>query len=266
MRTLLQSIRDRMRGRKPESPGRFPYTRTITLDTGAFLFWVADAEAATWYDHPDSHLQTLAEIRGLSALVRPGDRVLEIGSHHGFFTSLLALRTGAGGAVTGVEALPRNCLIAQANCALNGFTHARVRCAVAAETPGTRTLSGAFNARVTAGAAGATPFPAVTGDDLDAAGGQFTVLKLDVEGYEWHVLRGCRELLRRRPRLAIEIHNTADMLRAHGGSVQALAEVIDFSAYTGELHICGGDEVLLPFEPEAIPRNGMCHIFLRPKL
>jgi len=58
--------------------------------------------------------------------VRPGHRVLDVGSGSGWTTALLAHLVGAEGRVEGVEVLPDLALAAAARVARTGMTWARV--------------------------------------------------------------------------------------------------------------------------------------------
>src|SRR3954468_14309675 len=91
------------------------------------------------YDGPIDigHGQTNSQPRTVEAMlrlleVRPGDRVLDVGSGSGWTTGLLAFLTGPEGAVLGVELEPRLVTWGARNLASTGFGWARIRRA----TPG----------------------------------------------------------------------------------------------------------------------------------
>lgn len=62
--------------------------------------------------------ETVAVIK---ALVRRGDRVLELGGAYGYFTSIMALCTGSEGRVVSIEGTPNNFRILKGNIERNGF-------------------------------------------------------------------------------------------------------------------------------------------------
>jgi len=77
------------------------------------------------------HGQTCSQPRTVDAMlrlleVRPGDRVLDVGSGSGWTTALLAHLTGPGGAVVGVELEPDLVAFGAANLARTGQPWARI--------------------------------------------------------------------------------------------------------------------------------------------
>lgn len=54
-------------------------------------------------------------------LLRPGDRVVEVGGHVGFYTLLMAQKVGPKGSVLSFEANPRLANLAMRSVRLNGF-------------------------------------------------------------------------------------------------------------------------------------------------
>jgi hypothetical protein len=63
----------------------------------------------------------------------------------------------------------------------------------------------------------------------DQIEGAIDLLKIDVEGYELHVLRGAKRLLESRPHLQIEVH--PGPISDFGGSVADMFKLIDADAY-----------------------------------
>jgi len=117
-----------------------------------------------------------------------------------FLSSLV----GSQGLIVSVEARPFNAMIANAQIALNRANNCKVLNAAASDKPGTVLISDVSNGSIVP--SGGIDTPAVTADQLDAQFGPFTVLKIDVEGYEGAVLDGCRTILQRSPRLMLELH------------------------------------------------------------
>jgi hypothetical protein len=75
-----------------------PFIREFTFPEASFRMWIANADDVTWYDQ--EHRAKLGEFRALRKLAKKGDRILEIGSHHGFTGMLLAKFVGEEGGVS----------------------------------------------------------------------------------------------------------------------------------------------------------------------
>ncbi|HUC85579.1 MAG TPA: FkbM family methyltransferase [Candidatus Acidoferrales bacterium] len=242
-----------------------PFVRHFKFPGAEFDMWIANAEAGEWYNQP--HQEPLAEKRALRELISPGDRVLEIGSHHGFTGLLLANYVGENGFVLGVEANPQNAMIDQAQLALNGVRHLKFIHAAGGERAGKLKISSDHNGHI---CADGIEVPAVTGDDLDAQYGPFDAVKIDVEGYEVEVLRGCKQLLTRCPKLAIELH--MDGLPERGYSLDDIWKLIDLKRYEGTMIVVPAfDSKLELFDPAKIPARDpdwsyfAVNVFLRAK-
>jgi FkbM family methyltransferase len=212
----------------------FPYLRRIEFAGQQFEFWIADECGRLWYQEILSHM--IQEANQLQSLVEAGDRVLEVGCHHGFFTVLLAQRIGSSGFICGVEASPENALIAQAQVTLNQLGgHATVIHAAGSDSSGALQVrsgnEGGNNHIVVTENIPSLEVQAITGDELDERYGPFNFLKLDVEGFETKVLKGCKRMLERRPRIAIEVHGAA--LPGYGSSVAEVLELLHLDDYEG---------------------------------
>jgi FkbM family methyltransferase len=154
--------------------------------------------------------------RALMAKVRRGDTVADVGAFIGLYTVALARRVGAEGRVHAFEpdraSYSRLCQHVQ----MNGVSD-RVRAypsAVGAESTHLRFAGnrGSESTVATSSAEGAEQVEAVCLDSVFAAE-PVDLLKIDVEGYEVHVLRGAVRLLKdasRAPRtIFVEVHPTA---------------------------------------------------------
>lgn len=243
---------------------RAPYLTRILAPGADYPFWIANDTGALWYGAPD-HRHNV-EMSALRALVGPGARVLEIGCHHGFHNVYLAILAGPGGVVVGVEAEPGNALIAQAQLALNRLAHCRIEPAAAGAVAGRAAISLVDNVIDGAGtAAERVEVPMVTADGIDQRDGPFTVLKIDVEGFEAKVLRGAAALLARRPRLALELHS--QLLRQAGDRVDDVVALLAPGDYVGSVLLPTGESVA--YAPERLAGLGAAHakvnLFLTPR-
>ena len=243
----------------------FPFIRDINCGPCRFKLWITNPDTNLWY--PSSGWQGKAESIALQQLVTEGDRVLEFGSHHGFTGLMLGGLVGVTGAVVGVEANPFNAMVAQSSAHLNeGYGHVRFLHAAGSDSPGQVMLSYSHNGSVvTAATNGTFSVCCVVGDDLDRTYGPFDMLKVDVEGFEYQVLLGCKKILARRPKLALELHYGA--LHRYGRTAEDIFELIDVKGYKGTMY-ARPDNALRPFRilrQEELPPDGILNVFLEPK-
>jgi FkbM family methyltransferase len=261
---------------KPFIPYIQPYDLTYRSGNRQcrFDFWLANPDANQWYkewfyaaSNPTWELDEYVH------LVQPGDRVLEIGCHHGFLTMMLAHLTGPSGFVLAVDANPENVLVAQAQLTLNQLTpFCKVLFGAGADQVGLLEFEWRTNSHAIVGSGGSSQgchsysVPAVTGDDLDREYGPFNVLKVDVEGFELAVLRGCGSLLARKPKLILELHPHFMKMYGYDATVAEVLRVIDAAGYEGTIVIRPNFHLSLPFHPDGIPQNEVSNVHLRPKV
>lgn len=161
--------------------------------------------------------------------VRPGMTVIDVGANCGLYSLIAARRVGPAGRVVAIEASPREAARVRDNFELNGFTHATVISAAAAEAAGRAALRVASWPHSGQNTLGDFIYPGVASEgtqevdvtsvdkvvaELDLT--RVDVLKIDAEGADARVLRGASQTLERfRPSLLIEIN---DPTLAHQGS------------------------------------------------
>jgi FkbM family methyltransferase len=201
---------------------------------------IADRVAELWYDTPRHEPMTvhqaLSQPLGLDrkahadwkemgilrdCLVRPGDRVVECGCHHGLTTIMLASWAGQNGFVWAFDAVLLNAIVARRNLELNRIENGAVYCAAVG---GKRQLVNCFNESNVVVKPGDRTMPSSTImvrlDDITPSG--VDVLKLDVEGCELDILESSAALISTIPRLAIEVHT--DLLPPNG--VRRILEIL----------------------------------------
>jgi FkbM family methyltransferase len=197
-----------------------------------FNYLVGDETARLWYDTPRSPAIAVGEARSLSMRVKrgvttdwremqiirdhivlPGSRVLECGSHQGLTTVLFAAWSGPAGFVYAFDAVLFNALVTRRNLEINGITNAAAYCAAIGAARGLVNLYDESNVIVRQDEY-VKPASAVMVRLEDVIHGDVDALKLDIEGSELAVVESSAELIRRIPRLAIEVHT--DLLPQDG--------------------------------------------------
>jgi FkbM family methyltransferase len=129
--------------------------------------------------------------------LEPGMRVFDIGANVGYHTEKFADRVGPSGSVLAFEPVP-----ASANV-IKGMVAARpwieVHQSAVADQPGELVMaidasSTSPNNKIVlsdaADSGDSLPVPVVTIDQVAKTAGVPDAIKIDVEGYEWHVIRG----------------------------------------------------------------------------
>lgn len=157
----------------------------------------------------------------IERLVMPADICADVGAHFGYFTLLMAKRTGPRGRVVAFEAYPPNTQQLRANVRVNGYQDwVQVEniavcdrsSAQVALFPGRERSSAEWNiVGHDTGGNSTVPELEVAATSLDAyfaIGSQVDVVKIDVEGAEADVIRGMRRLLNEcRPSVLVEFHD-----------------------------------------------------------
>jgi FkbM family methyltransferase len=174
--------------------------------------------------------------RWLSGRLRPGDTFIDVGANIGYFTLLGSRLVGPRGRVVAIEALPSTFACLTDNLKRNRSSNARPINAVASDRAGcTKVFRGPDSHTGLAtvlhaagheleGEVPAAPVTSLlTADELTGA----RVIKIDVEGFEFAVLRGLLPGLgqaRSDLELVVEVHPA--WLRGQGHSAADMAHVL----------------------------------------
>jgi hypothetical protein len=156
-------------------------------------------------------------------------------------------------------------MVAQAQLGLNhSYANLQFINAAGASASGDVKITSGHNSSVTDGGANSITVAGVTGDMLDNEYGPFDLIKIDVEGFELDVLLGCKNVLLRAPKLALEIHTEG--LRARNQSAADVFRVIDIDRYEGQM-VAREDsfDLIKTFNRSAMPESGIVNLFLWPK-
>ena len=147
--------------------------------------------------------------------VRAGDHVAEVGASVGLYALAFAGRVGAGGHVTAFEPDPESASALEANIGVNGWKDRLtvIRAAVGQSSGQVRFAAArGLESRIETrsdGDDGVITVPMVTMDEA-LAGRRIDLIKIDVEGFEQHVIEGAQSILtqeRGRPRaILVEVH------------------------------------------------------------
>nr|WP_244184388.1 FkbM family methyltransferase [Streptomyces cellostaticus] len=188
----------------------FPVTTSDVIQRYLWLFGTWEPHLTAWMRHR----------------ITPGDLVIDVGAHTGYFTVLASQLTGPTGRVVAIEASPAFHQALKGNIEANGCTNVRTVNAAVSDTPGRMTyylerstnLGGTTAVRprtvVSSFETEAATLPnLVTDDELAAA----RLIKIDIEGGEAAAVRGLTPVLHRlRPEAELVIEVTPQMLAKQG--------------------------------------------------
>ena len=180
----------------------FPAGQVIRLETGADFFVPPDPHFFGYMVEHERHIARLA-----ADLVEEGDFCVDVGANIGYFSTMMAAKCGKTGRVIAYEPEAANFAMLAQNAevsAAQGFHIAAVHAAVSDQAGRLALVRGEQSTlHQVAPAAAETPEADVVdcvhlADDLQSRGldAPIKLLKIDVEGHEAAVLRGCDRLFR----------------------------------------------------------------------
>jgi FkbM family methyltransferase len=182
----------------------------VQLRDGRVLrFELADRTQRTMY----LGLFEPGETRLIRELLAAGDTFIDVGAHIGWFSTIAARRVGGTGQVIAVEPYHANAVMLRENAERNDCLNVSVAEMALGSEPGMLSLGQAGDSgSVTAleyAKAGRAPVRMAPLDDIAPGGGTVALLKIDVEGWEAHVLRGAGKTLLRTRAVLIEVNREA---------------------------------------------------------
>jgi FkbM family methyltransferase len=172
----------------------------------------------------------------ISERLKPGDTFIDVGANVGYFSVLASKLVGGTGKVVAIEAVPQIFCILSRNVKSNGILNTRsINVAVWNEekkfqfftqkynTPGSSTAFKEWATRWDLESqleVQAAPLTAILRrEEMETA----RLIKIDVEGAEWHVISGMESMLRSsRADLEVVVEVTPKMLEAEGTTCENL--------------------------------------------
>lgn len=226
----------------------------------AHRFYIGNVTGKSWYNFKYDPCHEMAFAR--RHLMRPGSVVIECGAHHGAQTILLSRWVGDTGRVIAVEPMPENLAILKKNIELNGLTNVTVVEKAAGAVPGRLPMAVNSNGSVRPDGRNSIEIESVTVDDLvKELGITPDFVKIDVEGFEYQILEGCRSVLATTPAVFVEVHTLT--LPRYGKTFEDLWKLIDPAQY--EIFIQSNDlEEPTAFPPGSVP-DGRVHLYFKPR-
>src|SRR5271165_79979 len=204
-----------------------PYWVDIEQRGAQIKFLVANRDGQEWYlPYVKFEFREMTFLQ--EKILQPGMTVVEAGSHQGFTAALIARWIGPLGKVYTFEPLQENCDVATKVFAENKLDNIVLTRAAVGDENGTAYIGcTTTNPHVQTNSFLGEAAPLIRLDDT--VEGPIDLLKLDVEGFEIHVLRGAKRLLETKPHLQIEIH--PGLIADFGGKVADIYGSIDVNAY-----------------------------------
>lgn len=203
-------------------------------------------DASHYGDVLETGVSWAYETQYLEPYVEPGDVVVDVGANYGYTTTYFASEVGPDGFVLSVEPEPDTRRLLEHNVRRCGYRNVQVVPAAAGDRAGRATLwrsaTNLANHSLTEGLVpnvrDCVEVDVLTVDELCATrlGDRLpTVLKVDVEGWEWSVLRGARQVLER-SRPAIWLEYWPDGIRANGHEPHDVLDLLDGLGYLTTAH------------------------------
>ncbi|GEM_PF-983363 len=252
-----------------------------------FKFLIGDLMGQKWYgqkqNQGESRQTDQKEVLEMefvrNNILQSGDIVFECGGHHGWTAIQLSNWVGKEGKVISFEANSKNHKIIERNIDINHLENTVVEHKAVSSEVGNITIFKKSNASIIPefiprNLRSTRIFNVIYGleevetIDLDTYAAQNnimpTFLKIDVEGYEFEVLKGAKKILETAPKILLEIHT--EQLFMYGTSVQDLFDAINLSRYKTWIQL---DDKKTPveFDPKSPPKiEKRAHLYAIPNL
>ena len=191
-----------------------------------------------------------AERRLLARYLTPGSTVVDAGANIGVYSQFLARYVGSGGVVHSFEPSPEN--FGRLHAALSRFPNVRLNQLAVSDKTGdallyvSEELNVDHRAYPTEGETRRTLcIQSTTLDDYFKAWERVDFIKMDVQGYELHVLRGAKRVMQENPGIKLLIEFWPYGLKQAGTRWEELIEIL---RHFGMDLMLVNKETLTPFD------------------
>lgn len=255
-------LKEALSGRARNFVNSFDFSpSTIDRDVAgeAHRFYIGNVTGKSWYNFRNDPCQEMAFAK--HHLMRPGAVVIECGAHHGAQTILLSRWVGDTGRVIAVEPMPENLSILRRNIELNGLTNVTVVEKAAGSESGQLFMAANSNGSVRTTGRNSIAVESITLDQLSKdLGVTPDFIKIDVEGFEYQILEGCKSILRTIPAVFVEVHTMT--LPRYGKVFEDLWTLMNADQY----------DIFIQLDDREVPRGytsgfvptGRIHLFFKP--
>jgi FkbM family methyltransferase len=225
----------------------------ITTHWGAKLTVLLE-DASHYGDVLESGVSWAYETAYLEPFAEPGDTVVDVGANYGYTASYFASECGPDGFVLSVEPEPDTRALLEHNMRVNDHHNVKVvPCAAGAERgwtelwrSETNLANHSVNQALVPNVRDSVRVEVRTVDDLVA---EFipdrppTLLKIDVEGWEWEVMQGSLGVLEN-ARPAVWLEYWPDGIRANGNDPRGVLDILYDRGYAISVHELVEERVL----------------------
>ena len=239
-----------------------PYIVTRDVAGDQFSFYIGNPTGKSWYGSTikTEHIEMQFVKK---ELIQPGAVAIECGAHHGSDSILLSRWVGDTGKVIVVEPMPDNVAILRQNIELNDLKNVTLIEKAAGSSCGYIRMKRRSNAAVSlTGSRRTVQVECITLDKISETLGVIpSLLKIDVEGFEYKVFEGCKTILSAKPAIFLEVHTLT--LPRYGNTFGDLWTFIDPKAY--DIFIQDNDKHQpVPYSAGETP-EGRVHLFFKPR-
>jgi FkbM family methyltransferase len=176
-----------------------PYVMDLDVEGIRGRFFIGTPQAEEWYDPIKPYAKLEYEWVIKNVLLR-GQKIVDVGAHHGHYALVFNLGSDRSAQVTAVDPYPMNCTFVELNLRLNECPVQIEQCAVTAEE-GMVHFARESNGRIIPDGG-----ILVEGRTLDSILPDAEVVKLDVEGEEYHIIPQAIDRLPSVHTWIVEIH------------------------------------------------------------